>query len=64
MQTHGMAEGAHLQHVGAPHHVIDAPEAHGSHELAQLLRHQEKEIDHVLRLPRKFGAQLGILHNV
>lgn len=53
--------GADLEHVSAADHVIHLGEAHVSHVLAQLLRHHEQKVDHVLRLSSKFGAQLRVL---
>jgi len=56
-----VARVARLEHVGAADHLVDCAEAHGGHVLAQLLGDQEEKVDHLLRRPRKLGAQLRVL---
>ncbi len=50
-----------IEHIDAPDHFVDVPEAEARHDLPSLLRHQKQVIDYVLRLTRKFLAQQRIL---
>ena len=50
-----------VEHVDAPDHLVHRAESHLGHVLPNLLRDEEKEIDHVLRLALEALAQLGIL---
>ena len=50
-----------LQHVDTSHHLIDGPESHLRHIAAQLLRDEEKEINHMLGLSLELPAQQRIL---
>src|SRR5471030_1196109 len=52
---------ARLQHIHAPHHLIERAEAHLRHVTAHLLGDEEKEIDGVLRSTLEPGAQGRVL---
>ena len=52
---------SHVEHVHAAHHLVERAEAELRHDLPQLLRNEEKEIDGVFGLALEFLAQLGVL---
>ena len=52
---------AHVQHVHAADHLVQRAEAQLGHDLAQLLRHEEEVVDHMLRLAGEARAQHRVL---
>ena len=50
-----------VEHVDAADHLVHRAESHLGHVLPNLLREEEEEIDHVLRLALESLAQLRIL---
>src|SRR5215210_3188502 len=51
----------HLEPVGAPDHLPEAPEAHAGHVFAHLFGDEEEVVDNVLRSAGKALPQLGVL---
>lgn len=50
-----------LEHVCAPDHLVDGPEAKLRHVPAELFREVVEEVDDVLRLACEFGTKLRVL---
>src|SRR5579862_5504015 len=52
---------AHVEHVDAPHHLVERAEPEIGHDLAQLLGDEEHEVDDVLGLPLELLPQHRVL---
>ena len=52
---------AHVEQVGAAHHLGEGAEAHPRHQLAHLLGHEEEVVDDVLGLAGEALDELGVL---